>query len=373
MASVRRNSALSGRRQSSGGGKREKKVVTLGDGVLDDDDDVLAPLQRSRSPGSARTPSKLQSIARSQTLGELKDDAERLQEAADMRKAEDLGVTLAQYQEMKDIFSLFSADLSGAVDPKSIRKQMSALGFEVDNNTIYQLISDLDSDGSQKIEFDEFAGLLQDLGLYNLENTTLHSCNEIFDFLDELDPQKRDHKIEADNLVKVAKVLGDNISIEEMEAMISGADRNGKGYVSNEDYYEMMLGLARKLESTEVASGSFSSFGRGNSPSQHSETSESQSRKGTKSKSEAPNLVDCLNLRTASKEAVEKKMSSKRSSVSKGTRKKSTLSFPSGVALDSSQKEGSPRASAGESSGSRSPTTEAPASARKSNTRYISK
>jgi centrin-1 len=37
---------------------------------------------------------------------------------------------------------------------------MTSLGFEAKNQTIYQMISDLDADGSGQIDFDEFLRLM---------------------------------------------------------------------------------------------------------------------------------------------------------------------------------------------------------------------
>eukprot|EP00439_Symbiodinium_sp_Y106_P071852 s2412_g13.t1 len=49
---------------------------------------------------------------------------------------------------------------------EEIRMQMQALGFEADNTTIYQLISDLDGDGSQNLEFEEFLKILKDMQVH---------------------------------------------------------------------------------------------------------------------------------------------------------------------------------------------------------------
>jgi Ca2+-binding EF-hand superfamily protein len=37
---------------------------------------------------------------------------------------------------------------------------MTSLGFEAKNQTIYQMISDLDADGSGQIDFEEFLNLM---------------------------------------------------------------------------------------------------------------------------------------------------------------------------------------------------------------------
>lgn len=162
------------------------------------------------------------------------------------------GVSMSYYQEMKEIFKIFDADGSGAIDPKEIREQMISLGFEVDNTTIYQLISDLDSDGSQKIEFDEFFGMLRDtLEIHKPSFNSRQTFLEIFDFLDDLEPKNRDGKIDVSNLRRLANVLGDNIPDTEIELMVQGADPDGKGYVLPEEFYQLMIGCATKMEQVE--------------------------------------------------------------------------------------------------------------------------
>ena len=51
--------------------------------------------------------------------------------------------------------------LSGqSIDPKELKAAMTSLGFEAKNQTIYQMISDLDTDGSGQIDFAEFLKLM---------------------------------------------------------------------------------------------------------------------------------------------------------------------------------------------------------------------
>jgi Ca2+-binding EF-hand superfamily protein len=47
-----------------------------------------------------------------------------------------------------------------SIDPKELKAAMTSLGFEAKNQTIYQMISDLDTDGSGQIDFAEFLKLM---------------------------------------------------------------------------------------------------------------------------------------------------------------------------------------------------------------------
>lgn len=49
---------------------------------------------------------------------------------------------------------------AGTIDPKELKAAMKSLGFETKNATIYQMISDIDKDGSGNIDFDEFLDMM---------------------------------------------------------------------------------------------------------------------------------------------------------------------------------------------------------------------
>jgi hypothetical protein len=48
----------------------------------------------------------------------------------------------------------------GTIDPKELKAAMQSLGFEAKNATIYQMIGDIDKDGSGAIDFDEFLDMM---------------------------------------------------------------------------------------------------------------------------------------------------------------------------------------------------------------------
>ncbi|CAE7296864.1 KLHL4 [Symbiodinium pilosum] len=83
---------------------------------------------------------------------------------------------------------------------------------------------------------------------------TRDNMQEVFDYLDDLEPPQRDKKIDVTNLQRIAQVLGDNISDAEIEVMIEHADRDGKGFVTAEDFYVLMADEARRMQQqTDIA------------------------------------------------------------------------------------------------------------------------
>ena len=70
------------------------------------------------------------------------------------------GLSKEEIEEIKEAFNLFDTDGSGTIDPKELKSAMQSLGFEAKNATIYQMIGDIDKDGSGSIDFDEFLDMM---------------------------------------------------------------------------------------------------------------------------------------------------------------------------------------------------------------------
>ena len=70
------------------------------------------------------------------------------------------GLTDDEVEELRQAFDLFDTDGSGTIDPKELRVAMQSLGFETKNQTIYQMIQDIDKDGDGDVDFDEFLDLM---------------------------------------------------------------------------------------------------------------------------------------------------------------------------------------------------------------------
>ena len=64
------------------------------------------------------------------------------------------GLTEDEIEEIKEAFDLFDTDGTGTIDPKELKAAMQSLGFEAKNQTIFQMISDLDKNNSGAIDFE---------------------------------------------------------------------------------------------------------------------------------------------------------------------------------------------------------------------------
>ena len=143
------------------------------------------------------------------------------------------GLTEDEIEEIKEAFDLFDTDGSGSIDPKELRAAMQSLGFEAKNQTIYQMITDLDKNKSGNIDFEEFLDMMT---ARMSDKDTREDINKVFRLFDD----DTSGSITIRNLRRVARELGETMTDEELQEMIERADSNGDGAVSMDDFYSIM-------------------------------------------------------------------------------------------------------------------------------------
>merc|ERR1712216_779434 len=125
------------------------------------------------------------------------------------------GLSDEQVEEIREAFSLFDSDASGAIDVRELKDAMRALGFEVKNEELKKVVSDVDNDGNGTIEFVEVLGKMS-------EKDSREDIEKVFKLFDD----DNTNKISFRNLARVAEELGENIDDEELQDMINQADRD---------------------------------------------------------------------------------------------------------------------------------------------------
>merc|ERR1712046_422709 len=111
---------------------------------------------------------------------------------------------MGQLDEIREAFSLFDNDASGAIDVRELKAAMRALGFEVKNDELKKMVTDIDNDGSGTIEFVEFLAMMTGkMG----EKDTREDIEKVFKLFDD----DSSSKITFKNLARVAEELGETI------------------------------------------------------------------------------------------------------------------------------------------------------------------
>ncbi|KAM0950910.1 putative EF-hand domain-containing protein [Dioscorea sansibarensis] len=144
------------------------------------------------------------------------------------------GLSKEKYQEIYEAFQLFDTDGSGTIDAKELHVAMRALGFEMTEEQIKEMIADVDRDGSGAIDFNEFLHMMTaKMG----ERDTKEELMKAFRIID----QDKNGKISPDDIIRIAKELGESFTQQEIKEMIDAADRNRDGEVDMEEFFNVMM------------------------------------------------------------------------------------------------------------------------------------
>jgi len=143
------------------------------------------------------------------------------------------GINEEEIEELREAFELFDTDGNGTIDPNELKSAMKNLGLEAKNHTVYQMISDIDKNGTGDIDFDEFLDLMTvKLG----DSDSEEDVRKVFDLFDD----DKTGYITIQNLKRVAKDLDENMSDAELLEMIERADSDQDGQINFEDFYSIM-------------------------------------------------------------------------------------------------------------------------------------
>ena len=144
------------------------------------------------------------------------------------------GLSEHEVAELKQAFDLFDTDSSGTIDPKELRAAMRSLGLETNKNqTVYQMIQDIDQDSNGEIDFDEFLELIT---TKLAGSDTEEDVQKIFELFDD----DQTGFITLHNLKRVAGELGERMDDAELLEMIERADLDQDGQISPQEFYRIM-------------------------------------------------------------------------------------------------------------------------------------
>ncbi|XP_032253158.1 centrin-2-like [Phoca vitulina] len=142
-------------------------------------------------------------------------------------------LTKEQKQEIREAFDLFDADGTGTIDVKELKVAMRALGFEPKKEEIKKMISEINKEGTGKMNFSDFLTVMtQKLS----EKDTKEEILKAFKLFND----DETGKISFKNLKRVAKELDDNLTDEELQEMIDEADRDGDGEANGQEFLRIM-------------------------------------------------------------------------------------------------------------------------------------
>ena len=126
---------------------------------------------------------------------------------------------------------------AGTIDAKDLKDAMRALGLDAKKDEIRRMINGIDKDGSGTIDFNE---LLNMMTAHMGGRDSREETAKVFRLFDDDETGKIPLRFK--NLKRVAQELGENMTDEELQEMISidEADRDGDGEVNEEAPFRIM-------------------------------------------------------------------------------------------------------------------------------------
>lgn len=137
-----------------------------------------------------------------------------------------------EVEELKEAFALFDIDSNGYIDAKELKAAFRAMGWNINKREAKRMIMSLDKPETGFISVTEFIELCRP------RMNDRDSEEEVAKVFALFDPEGSG-RITLAQLKRIITELGENIEEEEMRDMIKEADRDGKGYVTFEDFYRI--------------------------------------------------------------------------------------------------------------------------------------
>ena len=138
-----------------------------------------------------------------------------------------------QKQEIREAFELFDTDKTGSIDYHELKVAMRALGFDVKKQEVLGLMREYDREGNGQIEYPDF---LEIMTIKIQERDPVEEILKAFKLFDE----DNSGKISLRNLRRVARELGENLTDDELQAMIDEFDKDGDGEINENEFLGIM-------------------------------------------------------------------------------------------------------------------------------------
>eukprot|EP01083_Nonionella_stella_P227837 807999_1 len=154
--------------------------------------------------------------------------------SSDRNMIEKIDLTQQQKEEFKQAFELFDLNKNGKITHKELKKIMQGLGQNPTEVEIDELVKEIDADGDGTIDFNEFLAMLTRKANTNQMEDDIQKAFKVFD-------KGNRGKIGINELREIMLGLGEDLSDEQLNIMIKEIDSDGDGYVTYEDFKNVML------------------------------------------------------------------------------------------------------------------------------------
>ncbi|KAI5962148.1 CDC31 [Candida pseudojiufengensis] len=134
-----------------------------------------------------------------------------------------------QKEEIREAFQLFDMNGDGCLDYHETKVAFRALGFELTKREVLDIIHEYDTDDTNLITYDNF---YKTVGEMIVKRDPLDEIRRAFKLFDV----DGTGKISVRNLRKISKDVGENLSDEDLQAMIDEFDLDEDGEINEEEF-----------------------------------------------------------------------------------------------------------------------------------------
>jgi len=138
-----------------------------------------------------------------------------------------------QKQEMKEAFDLFDTEKTGKIDYHQLKVSMRALGFDVKKAEVIKIMKEYDRNETGFISYPDFVDIMTAKFADRNPEDEIKKAFALFD-------DDQSGTIHVRNLRRVARELGEQLSDEELQAMIDEFDKNGDGVIDIDEFMSIM-------------------------------------------------------------------------------------------------------------------------------------
>merc|ERR1719445_2371175 len=142
-------------------------------------------------------------------------------------------LTEEQIAEFKEAFSLFDKDGDGTITTKELGTVMRSLGQNPTEAELQDMINEVDAGGNGTIDFPEFLTMMARKMKDTDSEEEIREAFRVFD-------KDGNGFISEEEIRHVMTNLGEKLTDEEVDEMIREADIDGDGQVNYEEFVTMM-------------------------------------------------------------------------------------------------------------------------------------
>ncbi|XP_063727576.1 uncharacterized protein LOC134855109 isoform X1 [Symsagittifera roscoffensis] len=146
----------------------------------------------------------------------------------------DYGISNEKFNDIKEMFKMYDKNGDGRISKGELMLTMQLIGANPTKDEVENMIREVDTDGNGYIEFKEFVQFAKVYLLNRDPEKELRDAFKVFD-------RNGDGVLDASEISKIMRSMGERLTEREIQTMINEADRNGDGKIDIDEFVRMLL------------------------------------------------------------------------------------------------------------------------------------